>query len=63
MVRCVYGFGMSPGPKLKAIGPPKAAGEIALGDITHTLPFGDPIVVIEMDRETLWSAFEGALEA
>ena len=26
------------------------------------LPFEDPIVVIEIDGEALWSALEGALE-
>ena len=58
----VYGPGTSPGPKLKAMGSPKAAGEITLGDIMEILPFEDPIVVIEVDGETLWGAFEGALE-
>jgi len=37
-------------------------GEITLGDIMEILPFEDPIVVIEVDGETLWGALEGALE-
>lgn len=37
-------------------------GEITLGDIMEILPFEDPIVVIEVDGEALWSALEGALE-
>jgi len=58
----VYGAGTSLDPKLKAMGSSKAAGEITLGDILEILPFEDPIVVIEVDGETLWGAFEGALE-
>ena len=58
----VYGLGASPGPKLKAMGLSKATGEITLGDVLEILPFEDPIIVIEADGETLWSAFEGALE-
>ena len=40
----------------------EATGEITLGDIMEILPFEDPIVVIEVDGETLWGALEGALE-
>jgi len=40
----VYGPGMFPGPKLKAMGSLKDTGEITLGDILEILPFEDPIV-------------------
>ena len=40
----VYGPGMFPGPKPKAMGSSKATGEITLGDILAILPFEDPIV-------------------
>jgi 5'-nucleotidase len=58
----VYGPGTSLSPKPKAMGSLEASGEVTLGDIMEILPFEDPIVVIEMDGETLWSALEGALE-
>ncbi|KAI6116926.1 Metallo-dependent phosphatase-like protein [Pisolithus croceorrhizus] len=37
------------------------AGEITLGNILETLPFEDPVVVIELDGEGLWDALEAAL--
>ncbi|KAI8998871.1 Metallo-dependent phosphatase [Trametes punicea] len=37
-------------------------GLITLGDILEILPFEDPIVVLELDGETIWAALEGALE-
>lgn len=46
----------------KPMGLLEAIGEITLGDIMEILPFEDPIVVIEVDGETLWGALEGALE-
>ncbi|KAH8107148.1 Metallo-dependent phosphatase [Cristinia sonorae] len=36
-------------------------GTVTLGDILEILPFQDPIVVIEIDGETLWAALESAL--
>jgi len=36
-------------------------GEITLGDIMEILPFEDPIVVVELDGETIWAALEAAL--
>jgi 5'-nucleotidase len=36
-------------------------GVITLGDILEILPFEDPIVVIEVDGESLWNALESAL--
>ncbi|THH33893.1 hypothetical protein EUX98_g299 [Antrodiella citrinella] len=35
-------------------------GSITLGDILEILPFQDPIVVIELDGEALWTALESA---
>jgi len=58
----VYGPGTTLSPNPKAMGSLQAAGEITLGDIMEILPFEDPIVVIEIDGDTLWSALEGALE-
>ena len=54
----VYSPGTSPGPKLKTMGLSKAAGGIALGDIMEALPFENPIVMKEVDGETLWGALE-----
>ncbi|KAI0085451.1 Metallo-dependent phosphatase [Irpex rosettiformis] len=36
-------------------------GAISLGDIMEILPFEDPIVVLEVDGETLWAAMESSL--
>ncbi|KAI0818817.1 Metallo-dependent phosphatase [Irpex lacteus] len=36
-------------------------GVISLGDIMEILPFEDPIVVLEVDGETLWAALESSL--
>jgi 5'-nucleotidase len=57
----VYGPGMFLSPKLKAGDSRRLAGEITLGDVMEILPFEDPVVVLEMDGETIWSAMEGAL--
>ena len=38
-----------------------AAGSITLGDILEILPFEDPIVVLELDGESLWDALESSL--
>lgn len=32
-----------------------------MGDIVEILPFEDPVIVLEVDGETLWDALEGAL--
>ncbi|CDO69028.1 hypothetical protein BN946_scf184834.g35 [Trametes cinnabarina] len=37
-------------------------GVITLGDILEILPFEDPIVVQELDGETIWAALEASLE-
>lgn len=37
------------------------SGEITIGDILGILPFGDPMVVIEMDGKSIWDTFESAL--
>ncbi|KAH9946326.1 Metallo-dependent phosphatase [Epithele typhae] len=37
-------------------------GPITLGDILEILPFEDPLVVQEMDGETIWAALEASLE-
>ncbi|OSD02817.1 Metallo-dependent phosphatase [Trametes coccinea BRFM310] len=37
-------------------------GLITLGDILEILPFEDPIVVLELDGETIWAALEASLE-
>lgn len=37
------------------------SGNITLGDILEILPFEDPIVVLELDGETLWDALEASL--
>lgn len=36
-------------------------GNIMLGDIMEILPFEDSIVVLELDGETIWQAFEAGL--
>jgi len=36
-------------------------GNITVGDILEILPFEDPIVVLELDGETIWAALEAAL--
>jgi len=36
-------------------------GNITLGDILEILPFEDPIVVIELDGESIWAALEASL--
>jgi 5'-nucleotidase len=36
-------------------------GIITLGDILEILPFEDPIVVIELDGESIWAALETSL--
>jgi 5'-nucleotidase len=37
-------------------------GNITLGDIMEILPFEDSLVVLELDGETIWAAFEKGLE-
>ncbi|KAH9853979.1 Metallo-dependent phosphatase [Lenzites betulinus] len=37
-------------------------GLVTLGDIMEILPFEDPIVVLELDGETIWAALEASLE-
>ncbi|KAF9642736.1 5'-nucleotidase [Thelephora ganbajun] len=37
-------------------------GSITLGDIMEILPFEDPLVVLELDGETIWAVFEAGLE-
>ncbi|KAJ3522883.1 hypothetical protein NM688_g8808 [Phlebia brevispora] len=37
-------------------------GVITLGDILEILPFEDPIIVLEVDGETIWAALEAGLE-
>ncbi|KAI0670630.1 Metallo-dependent phosphatase [Trametes maxima] len=37
-------------------------GTVTLGDILEILPFEDPIVVLELDGETIWAALEASLE-
>jgi len=37
-------------------------GNVTLGDILEILPFEDPIVVLELDGESLWEALEASLE-
>ena len=37
-------------------------GPVTLGDILEILPFEDPIVVLELDGETIWAALEASLE-
>ena len=37
-------------------------GPMTLGDILEILPFEDPVVVIEIDGEGIWSALESSLE-
>ncbi|GFZ51509.1 hypothetical protein JCM24511_09276 [Saitozyma sp. JCM 24511] len=36
-------------------------GKITLGDILEILPFGDPVVCIEIDGKGIWDTMEGAL--
>jgi 2',3'-cyclic-nucleotide 2'-phosphodiesterase (5'-nucleotidase family) len=45
-------------PWLKEI----SAGQVTLGDILEILPFEDPIVVLELDGNTIWDALEASLE-
>jgi len=37
-------------------------GKITLGNILEILPFEDPVIVLELDGETLWKALESSLE-
>ncbi|OBZ75651.1 Trifunctional nucleotide phosphoesterase protein YfkN [Grifola frondosa] len=37
-------------------------GNVSLGDILEILPFEDPIIVLELDGETIWAALEASLE-
>ncbi len=36
-------------------------GIVTLGDILEILPFDDPVVVLELDGESVWEALEAAL--
>ncbi|KAF8322522.1 Metallo-dependent phosphatase [Clavulina sp. PMI_390] len=36
-------------------------GKITIGDVLEILPFSDPVLVIEMDGQSIWDAFEAAL--
>ena len=38
-----------------------ATGHITMGDLLEILPFTDPIVVVQLDGETIWNTLEGAL--
>jgi len=63
---CVKGCGGSDGALLCAgtfrgdstYGP----GLVTMGDILEILPFDDPVVVLELDGETLWDALESSLK-
>ena len=37
-------------------------GLVTMGDILEILPFDDPVVVLELDGETLWDALESSLK-
>ena len=37
-------------------------GLVTMGDILEIFPFDDPIVVLEVDGETLWDALESSLK-
>ncbi|KAF7800272.1 hypothetical protein EIP86_011519 [Pleurotus ostreatoroseus] len=37
-------------------------GVVTLGDVLEILPFEDPIIVLEVDGETIWAALEAGLE-
>ena len=37
-------------------------GLVTMGDILEILPFEDPVVVLEVDGETLWDALESSLK-
>jgi len=37
-------------------------GLVTMGDILEILPFDDPVVVLEVDGETLWNALESSLK-
>ena len=37
-------------------------GIVTMGDILEILPFDDPVVVLEIDGETLWDALESSLK-
>jgi 2',3'-cyclic-nucleotide 2'-phosphodiesterase (5'-nucleotidase family) len=37
-------------------------GLITMGDILEILPFDDPVVVLEVNGETLWDALENSLK-
>ena len=37
-------------------------GYLSLGDVLEILPFEDPLVVIEVDGQTLWDTLEASLE-
>lgn len=37
-------------------------GLVTMGDIFEILPFDDPVVVLEVDGETLWDALESSLK-
>jgi 2',3'-cyclic-nucleotide 2'-phosphodiesterase (5'-nucleotidase family) len=32
-----------------------------MGDIVEILPFGDPVVILELDGATLWDTLESSL--
>jgi 2',3'-cyclic-nucleotide 2'-phosphodiesterase (5'-nucleotidase family) len=36
-------------------------GNLTLGNILEILPFGDMVVVIEVDGQAIWNAMESAL--
>ncbi|EIN07679.1 Metallo-dependent phosphatase [Punctularia strigosozonata HHB-11173 SS5] len=37
-------------------------GDVTLGNILEILPFDDPLIVLELDGETIWAALEASLE-
>lgn len=37
-------------------------GLVTMGDILEILPFDDPVVVLEIDGETLWEALENSFK-
>ena len=37
-------------------------GLVTMGDILEILPFDDPVVVLEVDGETLWDALESSFK-
>lgn len=48
---------------VNSLTPALILGNMTIGDILGILPFKDPLVMLELDGETIWAALESGLRS